>query len=262
MSDVEVGRADGVQTLVLNRAAKKNALTQAMYGALCDAIEDGDADADVHAHVLIGTDGVFTAGNDISDFLAHSKSSGATDGNDNANVLRFVRLLPRIKKPLLAAVDGPAVGIGTTLLFHCDLVYATERAQFATPFLDLGLVPEAGASLLMPQRMGHARAFEMLALAAPFSAERMREAGIVNALVEPGALKQQACAAARTLGNKPPEALKLTRALMRGDRDELLKRIESEIVTFGKRLKSPEAIEAFQAFLEKRPPDFANQASG
>jgi enoyl-CoA hydratase/carnithine racemase len=250
--DLEISSADGVQTLRLNRAAKKNALTGAMYGGLSDAIEAGDADPGIAAHVILGSGGIFSSGNDINDFLATAQGGAVP-----TQVLRFIRLLPRIAKPVIAGVDGPAVGIGTTLLFHCDLVYATPGAVFATPFLDLGLVPEAASSLLMPQRMGYARAFEMLALGSPFPASRMVEAGLVNAVVSTSELETKVMEAARALATKPPEALVAARRLMRGDPAEILKRTDEEAMTFAKRLASPEAREAFQAFLEKRPPDFA-----
>ncbi len=250
--NIEITRAQGVQTIRLNRAAKKNALTGAMYAAMSDALEAGDAGADVAAHVILGSGGVFSSGNDINDFLATAQGRAVP-----TDVLRFIRLLPRIAKPVVAGVDGPAVGIGTTLLFHCDLVYATPGAVFATPFLDLGLVPEAASSLLMPQRMGYARAFEMLALGAPFPAARMVEAGLINAIVPAGDLEAKVLEAAQVLAAKPPEALAAARRLMRGDPAEIVRRTDEEAVTFAKRLASPEAREAFQAFLEKRPPDFA-----
>jgi enoyl-CoA hydratase/carnithine racemase len=250
--DIQITRDGGVQVLRLNRAAKKNALTSAMYAALADAIEAGDATPGVAAHVIVGSGGVFSSGNDINDFLATAQGGGAP-----RDVLRFIRLLPRIAKPVVAGVDGPAVGIGTTLLFHCDLVYATAGAVFATPFLDLGLVPEAASSLLMPQRMGYARAFEMLALGSPFSADRMVAAGLINAIVPAGDLEAKVLEAGRALASKPPEALAAARRLMRGDPAAIMARTDEEAVTFGQRLASPEAKEAFQAFLEKRPPDFA-----
>lgn len=250
--DVQISLADGVQTIRLNRAAKKNALTAAMYAAMCDAIEEGDANPAVAAHVLLGSGGVFTSGNDINDFLATAHGVSVP-----THVLRFIRLLPRIAKPVIAGVDGPAVGIGTTLLFHCDLVYATPAAVFATPFLDLGLVPEAASSLLMPARMGYARAFEMLALGTPFPASRMAEAGLINAIVPASDLDAKVMEAAVALASKPPEALKAARRLMRGDPSEIIKRTDAEAVTFAERLASPEAREAFQAFLEKRPADFS-----
>lgn len=250
--DVQISIADGVQIIRLNRAAKKNALTGAMYAVMADALEAGDANAEVAAHVFVGSGGVFSSGNDINDFL--TAAHGVSVPTD---VLRFIRLLPRVAKPMIAGVDGPAVGIGTTMLFHCDMVYATPGAVFATPFLDLGLVPEAASSLLMPQRMGYARAFEMLALGAPFPSTRMLEAGLLNGIVASSDLEAKVMEAALALASKPPEALAVARRLMRGDPATLVARTDEEAVAFGKRLASPEAREAFQAFLEKRPADFA-----
>jgi enoyl-CoA hydratase/carnithine racemase len=223
-----------------------------MYAALCDAIEKGDDDRAVAAHVITGSGGVFTAGNDLGDFLATARGTGDL----SKDVLRFIHLLPVIRKPLIAAVDGDAIGIGTTLLFHCDLVYATPDSQFATPFLALGLIPEAASSLLMPRMIGHARAFEMLALGETFTAKQAALAGFVNKVVPSECLEKTALDAARRLASKPPEALAVTRRLMRGDPDEILKRTDIEVVAFRERLRSPEAIEAFTAFFEKRPPNF------
>lgn len=247
---VAVTREGPVQVLRIARPEKKNALTADMYAALCKAIEAGDADNDVAVHVIVGSAGVFTAGNDIADFLA-----GGTK-----EVLRFIRLLPVVKKPMIAAVDGLAVGIGTTMLFHCDLVYATPTAKFATPFLDLGIVPEAGSSLLMPRAMGDHRAFEMLVLGDAFDAEKARESGFVNAIVPAAELEATAMKSAMRLATKPQGALALARRLLRGDRDEILQRVNEEAITLEKCLSSPEAREAFQAFLEKRPPRFSPQS--
>lgn len=254
--EIVVTREHGVQSLRLSRPEKKNALTRAMYEALCDAIESGDADPSIAVHVITGTNGMFTAGNDISDFLA----AGIGGSNQNSEVLRFIRLLPVIQKPIIAAVDGIAIGIGTTLLFHCDLVYATPSATFATPFLDLGLVPEAGSSLLMPRIMGYQRAFEMLVLGDPLSADRALAAGFVNAIVPADALESTAQKAAARLARKPPEALALARRMVRGDVGDISQRIDEEAAAFLARLSSPEAREAFQAFLEKRPPSFASKS--
>lgn len=251
-AEVEVSRADGVQELRLTRPEKKNALTRAMYSALSDAIEAGDGDSSVAAHVIVGSGGVFTAGNDLSDFLATSRGAGELA----IDVLRFIRLLPLIQKPVIAAVDGKAIGIGTTLLFHCDLVYATPNSTFATPFLDLGLIPEAASSLLMPQRMGYARAFEMLVLGEAVTAEQAVTAGFVNKIVPPESLEETALGAAQRLAKKPPEALRIARRLMRGDPADVLARVEAEVAGFRERLRSPEAIEAFTAFFEKRLPNF------
>ncbi|MBX9925527.1 MAG: enoyl-CoA hydratase/isomerase family protein, partial [Hyphomicrobiaceae bacterium] len=162
-SDIEVAIVDGVQTIRFARAAKKNALTGAMYQAIAEALSAGEGDGAVAAHVFLGQPGVFTAGNDLADFVARAQSA-AQSGSlalDGA-VMDVLRLLPRVEKPMIAAVDGIAIGIGTTLLMHCDLVYASPEARLQTPFLDLGLVPEAGSSLIGPRIMGHQRAFEML----------------------------------------------------------------------------------------------------
>ena len=245
--EIIVSLADGVQTMRINRPAKKNALTDAMYRKLADAFQNGDADPSVRVHVLLGSAGVFTAGNDIADFLSVS-SGGRTD----LQGLRFIAELPKVKKPIIAGVDGAAIGIGTTLLFHCDLVYSTPASTFATPFTDLGLVPEAASSLLMPQRMGYARAFEMLALGAVFTAERMQEAGLVNSIVAAGALEAAVLKTAHVLARKPPEALAITRELMRSGSDAIHARTKIEIEAFLARLSSPEARHAFESFLSKR----------
>jgi enoyl-CoA hydratase/carnithine racemase len=216
------------------------------------ALEKGDASSDVIAHLFIGSGGVFSAGNDINEFLARARG----DADLTRPIVQFIRGLPLVQKPLIAAVDGLAVGIGTTMLFHFDLVYATPAASFRTPFLDLGIVPEAGSSLLAPMRMGYARAFEMLALGESFAAERALTCGIVNAIVPAETIEAAARQAAARLANKPPEALALTRRLMRGDPKAIIARIDEEVAIFGERLASPEAREAFTAFLEKRPPDF------
>jgi enoyl-CoA hydratase/carnithine racemase len=258
VAEIIVTRADAVQLLRINRPGKKNALTRSMYTALCDAIETGDADPAIAAHAIAGAGGMFTAGNDIKDFLA---ADPAADGQVS-EVVRFIRLLPKIKKPLIAAVDGIAIGIGTTLLFHCDLVYATPEAIFATPFLDLGLVPEAGSSLLMPRLMGYQRSFEMLVMGETFNCERAREAGFVNAIVPVADLEKTAMTSARRIAAKPPEALAIARRMLRGDVAEISKRVDEEAIAFEQRLKTPEAREAFQAFLEKRPPRYAAVVRG
>jgi enoyl-CoA hydratase/carnithine racemase len=251
-TDVEVSHADGVQVLRLVRSAKKNALTGPMYAALCDAIEKGDADRSVSAHIITGSDGIFTAGNDLGDFLGTARGTG----NLGPDVLRFIHLLPTVRKPLIAAVDGLAIGIGTTMLFHCDLVYATPASKFATPFLDLGVIPEAASSLLMTRRMGYVKAFEMLALGETLTAEQACQAGFVNKVVPSSQAEAAAMDAAHRLAAQPPEALAITRQLMRGDPSEILMRTDAEVIAFRERLKSPEALEAFTAFFEKRAPNF------
>lgn len=240
---------DGVQTLRLARPEKKNALTQAMYKALSDAFEAGDKDDNVRAHVVLGAEGTFTAGNDIGDFLTHAQGQSGDGGL--GEVFRFIKLLPYIKKPILAGVDGAAIGIGTTFLFHCDMVFATPRSGFATPFLNLGLVPEAGSSLLMTERMGYARAFDMLVMGTTYTSEQMQSSGLLTAIVAPETLEETVMAAATKLAKKPKEALQLSRQLMRGDPKVLADRIDKEAQIFAERLSSDEARAAFQAFLAK-----------
>lgn len=245
---IDIQISDGIQILRFVRPEKKNAINAAMYRALADALEAGDASEGIAAHVFIGSDGVFSAGNDLTDFLRPGPERDAA----MADVLRFIRLLPSVRKPMLAAVDGLAVGIATTLLFHCDLVFASERATFSAPFLDLGLVPEAGSSLLGPQRLGYARAFELLVLGTVFAAERLREAGLINAVLPAEQVEAAAIEAARSLAAKPPGALALSRRLLRGDPGELSRRIETEAEMFSERLASPEAARALTAFAQRR----------
>ncbi len=254
---LEISRHGGAQIIRFARPEKKNALKSQMYTAIRDALVAGDCDADVVAHVFMGSDGVFTAGNDISEFAA--RADGDTGLSDH--VQAFIRHLPHVGKPMIAAVDGLAVGIGTTLLFHCDLVYATPAASFRTPFLNLGVVPEAGSSLLAPMRMGPQMAFELLVLGNPFDAERGRAAGFVNKIVAADELEATTLGAVATLAAKPPEALALSRRLLRGDPSDVVQRIDQEIEIFADRLQSPEAKEAFAAFFEKRKPDFAKLRS-
>jgi enoyl-CoA hydratase/carnithine racemase len=251
--DISITRADGANVMRFTRPDKKNALTSAMYAAMNRAIAEAEADVRVRAHVFIGSGGVFTSGNDVADFMA--RAQGRTDVV--GPVMEFVLSLPAITKPMIAAVDGLAVGIGTTLLLHCDLVYATVTASLRTPFVDLGLVPEAGSSLLGPMRLGHVRAFELLAMGEPMTAEQALAAGLVNRIVPAVDLDSATMAAARRIALKPPEALSIARHLLRGDPDGVTARIREELTLFDARLTSPEAREAFQAFMEKRPPDFA-----
>lgn len=255
---LDISTSEGVQTIRFARPEKKNALTTAMYAAINEALGRGESEPEIAAHLFIGSGGVFSAGSDINDFVERARTGAPLGGP----VLEFIRALPRLKKPVIAAVDGLAVGIGTTLLFHCDLVYATRDAGFVTPFLNLGLVPEAASSLLAPMRLGYARAFELLVLGEPFTAERAREAGLVNAIVAEDELEATARQAAIRLARKPPEALALARRLLRGDTDAISARIEEEARLFSERLTSPEAQEAFQAFLEKRQPDFGKVKRG
>ncbi|GGE92686.1 crotonase/enoyl-CoA hydratase family protein [Stappia taiwanensis] len=245
---IEIETAGGVQVLRLNRPAKKNALTGEMYTALSEALERGNDDPDIRAHLLCGVPGAFTAGNDIADFLQYAMGDG---GMADAPVVRFLRALARCETPLVAAVDGLAIGVGTTLLFHCDMVYASPRALFKTPFLDLGLVPEAGASLLAPQRMGHGRAFELLCLGEGFDPVRAKAAGLVNHIVAEEAIELEALQCAKAIAAKPAEAMALSRRLLIGDRTVLHTRMKEEIELFAQRLRSEEAKAAFTAFMAR-----------
>jgi len=250
MSDLILARREGaVVCVTLNRPQKKNALTGEMYAALLAAFETAGADDGVGALLLAGEGGVFTAGNDIGDFLAAAQS--ADEENPSTPGGRFIRALSRFAKPLVAAVEGQAVGIGTTLCFHCDLVYAAPSARFLMPFVNLGLVPEAGSSMLAPMRFGRARAAEFLLLAEPFDAETARQIGLVNAIVPAEDLRAHALSKAQALAAKPRAALLATRRLMRGDSEALYAQMELELDEFWRALRSPEARAAFTAFLQK-----------
>ena len=242
--DIEVARQGAVMTAAFARPQKKNAITGAMYEALIEAFEAAERDASVGAFVLSGKGGVFTAGNDLGDFLAvASRPAGDFPAS------RFVSKLAGFEKPLVAAVDGLAVGVGTTLLFHCDLVYATPESRFQMPFVNLGLVPEAGSSLLAPQRFGRAKAAEFLLLGEPFDAREAHALGLVNALLPQSELIAHAMSKAAALAAKPRAALLATRRLMRGDGQGLRARMAEETQAFAAALKSDEAHKAFQAFL-------------
>jgi len=249
-----INEADGVLELSFNRPEKKNAITGAMYDALTAALQDAAARPAVRA-VLIAAEGdMFTAGNDIKDFLAMSGGLASTPPS------RFINTIATFGKPLVAAVNGPAIGIGTTLLLHCDLVYASPEASLSVPFVDLGLVPEAGSSMLLPLRVGFARAAALLLLGEPMDAEAARTAGLVNAIVPAAALRDHARAKARKLATKPPAALAAARALMRGEPSALRSQMQLESAAFSKALQGAESREAFNAFLERRAPNFSTAA--
>ena len=252
MQDVLINIADGVMTLTLNRVEKKNSFTQAMYSTCADALLQASTDTAVHVVVIQGHATVFSAGNDIGDFLAKPPRG------EDAPVFRFMRGLVTFPKPLVAAVCGPAVGIGTTLLFHCDLVYAGDNAAFSMPFVNLGLCAEAASSLLAPQLMGYHRAAEALLLGEPLLAETALEIGLVNRVVPPSEANALARRQALKLAAKPLPALMETKRLMKkGQLGQVLAQIAEEGATFGRLLQSAHAKEAFSAFLEKRKPDFS-----
>jgi enoyl-CoA hydratase/carnithine racemase len=243
---VVVSREGAVLRLVLNRPDKKNALDREMYEALIAALGEAQGDAGVRVIVIGGAGGVLTAGNDLADFR------GFLDNPADFPALRFVRALASCEKPMVAAVEGDAVGVGTTMLFHCDLVYASRGARFKMPFIDLGLVPEAAASLLVPRRVGLAKASQFLMLGESFDAEEALRLGVVNALAPAGEAAGMAMDAARRLADKPPQALAATRRLMRGDRGEILARIDDEAALFTRALASPQARARFEAFFAAR----------
>jgi 1,4-dihydroxy-2-naphthoyl-CoA synthase len=252
MQDLLIDSADGVMTLTLNRTEKKNSFTQAMYSACADALLQASDDASVHVVVIQGHATIFSAGNDIGDFLTRGASG------PEAPVFRFLRGLATFPKPLIAAVCGPAVGVGTTLLFHCDLVYAGDNAAFSMPFVNLGLCAEAGSSLLAPRMMGYHRAAEALLMGDPFMAEAALEVGLVNRIVPPTEANSVAQSQARKLAAKPLPSLMETKRLMKkGQMAEVLAQITEESESFGRLLQAPHAKEAFAAFMEKRKPDFA-----
>ena len=252
MSEILTEVKDRVLRIEIARPDKKNALTQAMYGAMADALAAAERDSGVRAAMIHGARDCFTAGNDLKDFLDRPPRTQETP------VFRFISTLPVFGKPLIAAVNGAAVGIGTTMLLHCDLVYAAPGAKFQLPFVSLGLVPEAGSSFLLPYIAGYQRAAELLLLGQPFGADKALAAGFVTEVVPEGELFERARAAALALAALPPAAVRATKSLMRkrfGARTA--EAMEEEGKVFSERLASPEAREAMTAFLEKRKPDFS-----
>ena len=251
MTDILTHLDEGVMTLTFNRLDKKNSITSAMYASMADAVKRAQSDASVRVLLIQGHETVFSAGNDIGDFLNRPPS-----GQDSP-VFRFLHGIATLHKPLVAAVAGPAVGIGTTLLFHCDLVYAGDNAAFSMPFVNLGLCPEAASSLLAPRMFGYHRAAEALLLGEPFFAEAAQEVGLVNRVLPPTEVNAYAQAQARKLAAKPLSSLIETKRLMKGDQQDVLKSMTEEGASFGRMLREPAAREAFSAFMEKRRPDFS-----
>jgi enoyl-CoA hydratase/carnithine racemase len=243
-----VSRESGVLELRFNRPEKKNAITNAMYGALADAIEAAAGDGEVRALLFTAAGDFFSSGNDIVDFAAIA--TGAA-GDGPRHVGRFLEACVRAEKPLVAAVQGHAVGVGVTMLLHCDLVYIADSAKLTTPFIDLGLVPENASSLTLPARLGHARAFAMLGLGEPMLGREAASAGLANAALPAAEVEPRARAAALALAKKPAESLRLTKGLMRNP-ETLLARLGEESTLFAERLQSDEARAAFAAFLQRR----------
>jgi enoyl-CoA hydratase/carnithine racemase len=243
--------ANGVLHIEISRRGKKNSLTQAMYAALSDELEKADADDSVRVVLLRGQDDLFTAGNDLQDFLSR-KSSDPSEG------MRFMHVIAAFGKPLVAAVAGNAIGIGTTMLLHCDLVYAADNARFQLPFVPLGLCPEAASSLLLPRLAGHHRAAELLFFGEPFGPDKACEIGLVNAIHPHGELLAAATARADKLAGLPQASLAATKSLMKRAMTSIVADTkQAELLHFGELVAAPVAKEIFAAFLEKRAPDFS-----
>ncbi|RKG97005.1 enoyl-CoA hydratase [Corallococcus sp. CA053C] len=247
MSDTLLTQLDaGVFSVTFNRPEKKNAFTHAMYEAATAALQEADRRDDIRVVLLSGAGGAFTAGNDIGDFVEHPPA-----GEDSA-VFRYLRALSSMEKPVLAAVEGAAVGIGTTMLLHCDYVVAGEKARFSMPFVNLGLCAEGASSLLLPRMAGFALASELLMFGDPFSTETALRAGIINKAVPEAQLKEVATERARSLAARPMEALKVTKRLIRGPlREQVQETLKREGVEFIQRLHSDEAREALMSFMTR-----------
>lgn len=247
MPDILINNEGPVRKIRMNRPEKKNALTLAMYEAMAAAIEDAGTDTSVRCLLIAGAPDIFCAGNDLNDFVAMARTGAL--GNP---IVRFLHALARCEKPLVAAVSGAAVGIGTTMLLHCDQVIASDGAVLLTPFVSLGRLPEAGSSLIAPRLMGHARAFSLLVMGKSLSAEAAKSVGIINAIVPAAELSAQSLAAARDIAALPAESVSAARRLMRGNVEEIVARINEEVEAFKTRLASPEAKAALATFLNRK----------
>jgi enoyl-CoA hydratase/carnithine racemase len=249
MGDLVIVTDDGpIRTVRMNRPEKKNALTMAMYDAMAEAIESAAQNPALRCLLIAGAPTAFCAGNDIGEFIKMATGEGAL----GAPILRFLYALARCETPLVAAVQGNAVGVGTTMLLHCDHVVAADNARFATPFVGLGLLPEAASSLIAPRLMGQRRAFSLLVMGRPLSADEAKAAGLVNTVVAPDAVEAEAMKVAREIAALPPQGVLASRRLMRGNPDEIVARIDAEAELFKTRLQSAEARAAFEAFLARK----------
>ena len=249
---IKTATVNGVLTIEIARPEKKNALTRAMYQGMADALVGANEDKSVRAVLIQGQPQIFTSGNDIEDFMA------SPPRDEDAPVFQFMRALLGCEKPVIAAVNGAAIGIGTTLLLHCDFVYVADDSRLAMPFVGLGLVPEFGSSLVVPRLMGHVKAAEKLLLGDPFTGAEAVECGIANAVLPAGEVVNQARRVAERFNNLAPSAVRESKRLMRAPHAEQLEAvIRQEAEIFGARLRSPEAMEAFQAFFQKRQPDLS-----
>ena len=247
MPDVFISNEGPVRKIRMNRPEKKNALTLAMYEAMAGAIEDAGKTDGVKCLIIAGAPDVFCAGNDLNDFIVMARSGALGEP-----IVRFLHTLARCEKPIVAAVSGAAVGVGTTMLLHCDQVIASDSAVLLTPFVSLGLLPEAGSSLIAPRLMGHTRAFSLLVMGKPLTADEARCAGIINTVVPAAELDGRALAVAREIAALPTESVIAARRLMRGSVEEIIARIDAEVEAFKTRLASPEAQKALAAFLDRK----------
>jgi enoyl-CoA hydratase/carnithine racemase len=249
--DIDTAIDGGILTVTFNRPAKKNAITAAMYQQLADALRVAQDEPSVRVVLVVGLPEIFTAGNDLDDFL------NAPPTGEESPVFRFLRAISTAEKPIVAAVRGAAVGVGTTMLLHCDLVYAGRGARFSLPFVQLGLCPEAASSLLLPQLLGYRRAAEKLLLGEPFGADEAAAIGLVNQVLDDDAVLAHAQKQAAKLAALPASSIRTTKWLMKGDQGEdVAARMQKEGQAFREMLGAPEAKEAFAAFFEKRKPDF------
>jgi enoyl-CoA hydratase/carnithine racemase len=259
MLELLIADADGIRRITMNRPSKRNALTRAMYSGMAVALRDAASNPALRSVLLSGGIDCFTSGNDISDF----RTRGSEPGEAPSPARDFLEALRECPKPVVAVVGGVAVGIGVTLLLHCDLVYAAEEAVFSLPFVDLGLCPEGGSSLLLPQRAGALLANELFMLASPFDAATALRAGIVNRTVPRVELLSFAEEKVRLLADKPPSAMAATKAMLRHpDEARLAEQMEREFARFGQQVRGEEAAEALAAFIEKRKPDFSRFLTG
>lgn len=247
MSDILVTDDGPIRTIRMNRLEKKNALTLSMYEAMAEAIGGAATNNAIRCLLFAGGPNVFCAGNDIGDFMKAAQGGGL-----GQPILNFLYALTLCEKPIVAAVNGNAVGVGTTMLMHCDYVVAGHEAKLSTPFVALGLVPEAASSLIAPRLMGHARAFSLLVMGQPLSALEAKDAGIVNAVVDAAETEAQALAAAQKIAGLPPQGVLVSRRMMRGSTDEIIARIDEEAEAFKVRLQSPDAQAAFMAFMTRK----------
>jgi enoyl-CoA hydratase/carnithine racemase len=249
--NVKIMRQGPLLKIRLNRPSKKNALTSAMYSAMAEAVIEAENDLTVGAILFLGTEGFFTAGNDLGDFQQ------CPPRDKSAPVYKFILALVRSTVPIVAAVDGLAIGIGTTLLLHCDMVFAAPGVRFQLPFVNLGLLPEAGSTYLLPKLMGYTKAAELIMSCRPFNESEALELGLINQVCEASQLEYVATHAAEDIAKKPPRTLRRAKALIKHDRQEIERQIHAEILEFSECLDSPETAEALSAFSEKRIPDFS-----